>query len=52
MPSVQTLGVKEGRLIERLTGDLRNAVFSRWDLSEKKRLICICYVNQRSGTLI
>ena len=36
MPSVQTLGVKEGRLMERLTGDLRNAVFSRWDLSEKK----------------
>ena len=33
------------------TGDLRNAIFSRRDLSEKI-LNCICYVDKRSGTLI
>ena len=34
--SVQILGVEEGRLVVRLTGGLRNAIFSRRDLSEKK----------------
>ena len=34
-PSVQTLGAEEGRLEVSLTGDLRNAIFSRRDLSEK-----------------
>ena len=29
------------------TGDLRNAIFSR-----REGLICICYVDKRSGTLI
>ena len=32
-------------------GDLRNAIFSRRNLSEKKTH-CICYVDKRSGTLI
>ena len=50
-PSVQTLLVEEGRLEVSLTVDLRNAIFSRRDLSEK-RLICICYINKRSGMLI
>ena len=36
MPSVQTLGVEEGRLEVGLTGDLRYIPFSRHDLSEKK----------------
>ena len=48
--SVQTLGVEEGRLVVRLTGDLRNAIFSQRE-SEKK-LVCICNVDKRSGTLI
>ena len=47
-PSVQTLGVEEGRLVIRLTGDLRNALGGNC----QKRLICICYVDKRSGTLI
>ena len=34
-PSVQILGVWEGRLEVSLAGDLRNAIFSRRDLSEK-----------------
>ena len=30
---------------------LRNAIFSRRDLSEKRTYFGICYVNERSGTL-
>ena len=47
-PSVQTLEVEERLLEVSLMGNPRNAIFSRGDLSEK-RLICICYVNKRSG---
>ena len=41
MPSVQTLGVEEGRLEVGLTGDLRYIPFSRRDLSGKKKLISV-----------
>ena len=37
MPSVQTLRVEEGRLVVRLTGDLRTAIFSRRDFPGKKK---------------
>ena len=42
--SAQTLGEEEGRLVVTLTGDERNAIFSRRDLSEKKRLIPDLYL--------
>ena len=51
-PSVQTLGVEEGGLVARLTGDLKNAIFSRRESEKRPLLICICYVDKRSGTLI
>ena len=42
-PSVQTLGVEEGRLEVCLRGDLRNAIFSRRNLSEEKtHLYLLC----------
>ena len=42
-PSVQTLGVEEGRFDVSLTGDLRNAIFSRRNLSEEKaHLYLLC----------
>ena len=34
-------GVEEGRLEESLTGDLRNAIFSRRDLSQKNSFRCL-----------
>ena len=50
-PSAQTRGEEGGRLEVSITGDLRNAIFSWRDLSEKT-LICTCYVNEQSGMLI
>ena len=40
-PSVQTLGVEEGRLVVRLTGDLRNAIFSRRESEKKKSFVFV-----------
>ena len=40
-PSIQTLGVEEGRLEVSLMGDLRNAIFSRKNLSENKTHLCL-----------
>ena len=47
MPSVQTLGVEEGHLVVRLTGDLRNAIFSRRDLSEEDSFVFVMSRNVR-----
>ena len=44
-PSVQTLGVEEGRLVVRLTGDLRNAIFSQRDLSEQDSFVFVMSIN-------
>ena len=49
-PSVQTLGVEEGRLVVSSRGIQGMSIFSRRE--SEKRLVCICYVDKRSGTLI
>ena len=44
-PPVQTLGVEEGRIVVRLTGDLRNAIFSQRDLSEQDSFVFVMSIN-------
>ena len=39
-----------GASLGKAHGDVRNVIFSRRDLLEKKILICICFVHKRSGT--
>ena len=42
MPSVQTLRAEEGRLVVRLTRDLRTAIFLRRDFPGKKKKTHLC----------